>query len=367
MKMMQAIIDIGSNSIRLAVYKVEESNKISLLMNKKDVAGLAAYVKKDSMTPEGIDKACAVLLDFKQLLDNLNIVDVIAFATAALRNVTNSEAAVKAIEARTGLTIQVLSGSEEASLAFAGATHEIQGKSGMLIDLGGASTEIVLYKDSLLEQAVSLPIGSLNACKLYVNELLPNKNERKAIKDAVLAELEKYSEIKSIKQANVCGVGGTIRAASKINNYLFNLPSDSKEIKVPNIKKMIKLLENDEVDDLIATDTLQILLRTVPDRIETILPGMIILHTLTKYFKSEIVTVSYSGVREGYLRQYVLPELQKEKQLSDAIAVVDSKAKGVAASAASRQSAARLAAKRARKIAVIDKTEVADHEESQNI
>lgn len=364
--MMQAIIDIGSNSIRLAVYKLEEPNGITLLMNKKEVAGLAAYVKKDVMTAEGIEKACQVLQEFKLLLDNFKIAKVMAFATAALRNVSNSEAAVKQIEAATGLEIRVLSGSEEAMLAFVGATRNIPEKNGLLIDIGGASTEIVVYKDEVIEQALSLPIGSLNAYKLYVKELLPNKNERKAIKDAVLNELEKYSEIKALKQASVCGVGGTIRAAGKINNYLFKLPADSCEIKVPNIKKMIKLLENDEADDLISTETLQVLLRTVPDRIETILPGMIILHTLTKYFKSETVTVSNSGVREGYIGQYVLPNLPQGKKTGEPGAL---KPKEKGSAAAGKQNAAKIAAKRAAKIVPRDKTaaEVTEHEEPQSV
>jgi exopolyphosphatase/guanosine-5'-triphosphate,3'-diphosphate pyrophosphatase len=106
-------------------------------------------------------------------------------------------------------------------------------------------------------------------------------------------------------------VGGSIRAAGKINNYLFNLPPDTDEIKAPNVKKMIKLLENDEEDDLISSETLNILLKTVPDRIETILPGMIILHTLIKYFKSETIVVSKSGVREGYLYQNIIPQKKK--------------------------------------------------------
>ena len=77
--MLQAIIDIGSNSIRLAIYKIE-NEKVELLMNKKEIARLAAYVVNGFMNSEGIEKACYVLKDFKNLLDNLQINNVIAFA-----------------------------------------------------------------------------------------------------------------------------------------------------------------------------------------------------------------------------------------------------------------------------------------------
>ena len=334
--MVHAIIDIGSNSIRLAIYKVDEE-QLTVLLNKKYTAGLAAYVKNEEMTQVGIDKTCQVLDEFKVLLDAFHITNVSAFATAALRNISNSAAAIEQITKKTGVVVTVLSGTEEATLDFIGATHATQAKNGLLLDIGGASTELVLYEDGLIVNAVSLPIGSLNAYGQYVHYLLPNKSERKAIKEAVLTELSKITDLDSSKQAFVCGVGGSIRAAGKINNYLFNLPSDTDEIKAPNVKKMIKLLENDEEDDLISSETLNILLKTVPDRIETILPGMIILHTLIKYFKSETIVVSKSGVREGYLYQNIIPQkknptksIQTSKAKSQAVLEPTSQAAAMA-------------------------------------
>lgn len=318
--MVQAIIDIGSNTIRLAIYKVED-DKLTVLLNKKHTAGLASYMKKGKMMQEGIDRACMALDDFKLLLDNFNITNVAAFATAALRNVSNSVEAVAEITERTGVPITVISGSEEATLDFVGATHAMETEDGLLIDIGGASTELVIYKNAEIVNAISIPLGSLNACSQYVHGLLPDKSERKAIKEAVLAELDDYIELDSEKQPVICGVGGTIRAARKINNYLFNLPMENVEIKAPNVKKMIKLLENDEDDHLISSETLEILLKTVPDRIGTILPGMIILHTIIKYFKSETIVVSNSGVREGYLYSKVLktPKAIKKNDVAEGL------------------------------------------------
>ncbi len=306
--MIQAIIDIGSNSIRLAVYKIEKAHGFTPLLNKKETAGLAGYIKKGVMTTEGIDKACQVLTEFKYFLANFKIHRMAAFATAALRNISNSAAAVAEIEERTGIPIRVLSGTEEAALDFVGATREVALQDGLLIDIGGASTEIVWYENFTIREAISLPIGSLNAARQYVHALLPNKEERKQIKEAVLQELANFPDLQKAKKPTVCGIGGSIRAAGKLNAYLFNIADGQMEIKVPNIKKIIKLLENDQGDDLIPSDTLQILLKTVPDRVETILPGLIILHTLIRFFKAEVICISASGVREGYLRQHIMGE-----------------------------------------------------------
>lgn len=302
---MYAIIDIGSNTIRLAIYKVE-NNRATLLLNKKISAGLASYVKNGEMTAVGIDKACDSLAKFQFLLNHFQIEHRYAFATAALRNAANSASAVAEISKRAGIPITVLSGDEEATLDFVGASSVLQTESGLLIDIGGASTELVVYAQKKIQRTYSLPLGSLNTYDQFVTHLLPDRRERKLIKAAVLQSLEKNTDLYGETFASVCGVGGTIRATRKLNNVLFNLPLDTNEIKAPNIKKMIKLLENDEDDDLISGETLDLLLKVVPDRIRTILPGMIIFNVLLKQFQSEIIVVSDAGVREGYLYGRIL-------------------------------------------------------------
>lgn len=93
-------------------------------------------------------------------------------------------------------------------------------------------------------------------------------------------------------------------------------------IKAPNIKRMIKLLEND-AGEAIPVETLEVLLKVVPDRVRTIFPEMIILYTLVKHFHSEWVDVTRAGVRDGYLYRYVLqqaaslPPVDKETMGSD--------------------------------------------------
>jgi exopolyphosphatase/guanosine-5'-triphosphate,3'-diphosphate pyrophosphatase len=301
---MYAIIDVGSNTVRMNIYKVED-NQLKLIVGKKESVGLASYVKNGQMMPEGIDRACEVLTEFHMILEDLKIENVHTFATAALRNCANSEAAVEEIKDRTGMDIEVISGSMEAELDFVGASHAIEVTDGLLIDIGGGSTELVVYKNRRIEKKVSLPIGSLNAYDRYVANILPSRAERKAIKQAVLSLLKNDPNLNYGEYPIVCGVGGTLRAARKLNNYLFQLPIQNTRVKAPNVKKMIKLLENEEMD-AVPVETLDVLLKIVPDRVRTVLPGMIILYTVLKHFKSEWVEVTRAGVRDGYLYRYVL-------------------------------------------------------------
>lgn len=304
--MIQAIIDIGSNSIRLAIYKIDESKEIKLLMNKKEIARLAAYVINGVMTTEGIDKACYILSEFKNLLDNLQINNVISFATAAIRNARNSDEVVRCIENNTGLKIIVLSGNEEARLGFLGAIKDIKNEHGVIVDIGGGSTEIVVYNNCEIKYAFSLPIGALNLTKLYVKGILPNKEECMAIEKAVLNEINKEQYLFSDKNIVIGGIGGTVRGACKIYNYLFKLMDYNKNIKADKIKEIIDLLVEDNTDSFISKKTLHLVLNTVPERVETIVTGMVILNTLINYFHSELVILSESGVREGYIDKYIL-------------------------------------------------------------
>ncbi len=124
---MYAIIDIGSNTIRLNVYQVEEDGAIHSIFQSKETAGLAGYVREDgSMSREGLDRAADALLRFRSILDALHIENRAVFATASLRNITNSEEAVFQLQERTGLMIRLLSGREEAILDYVGATSGME-------------------------------------------------------------------------------------------------------------------------------------------------------------------------------------------------------------------------------------------------
>ena len=86
-----AIVDLGSNTIRLSLYNTLENGGFETLFSKKYMAGLAGYVSHGIMSNDGINQACAVLLDFKILLQQLGVKDMHVFATASLRNIENTE------------------------------------------------------------------------------------------------------------------------------------------------------------------------------------------------------------------------------------------------------------------------------------
>ena len=93
-----AIVDLGSNTIRLSLYNTLENGSFETLFSKKYMAGLAGYVSHGIMSNDGINQACAVLLDFKVLLQQLGVNEMHVFATASLRNIKNTEKALETMK-----------------------------------------------------------------------------------------------------------------------------------------------------------------------------------------------------------------------------------------------------------------------------
>ena len=169
------IVDLGSNTIRLSIYQWE-GRQFKLLMNKKEMAGLAGYIQDGVLTDKGIEVACQILAAFRHLLENLEIRQMHVFATASLRNIVNTQEALDTIFSATGLQVQVLSGSQEAELSFLGATAGGGAPAaGLLVDIGGGSTELVAYDNGSITSGCSLPVGSLSLYSRYVTGLFPTK------------------------------------------------------------------------------------------------------------------------------------------------------------------------------------------------
>ena len=150
---MYGVIDIGSNTIRLVLYKVE-NNTLKPMLNKKYAAGLAGYInKKNCLSQKGMDKAVEILTEFREVTSNMGIREVFPFATASLRNIDNAQEVLETIEKSCGFQIRVLSGKEEAVFDYYGAVQDMDMGSGLLVDIGGGSTELVFYEDKQILSA----------------------------------------------------------------------------------------------------------------------------------------------------------------------------------------------------------------------
>lgn len=294
---MYGVIDIGSNTVRLSCYKVVNKELI-YVFHKKIMAGLASYVEKDgNLSEKGIHRAIDILNDFKKIVTCVGLDQLFIIATASFRNVSNTKKIVEDIYKNTGLMVEVLSGEEEAVCDFVGSTYHTSYKQGMVVDIGGGSTELVCFDKGQSGKAVSIPIGSLNFFYRYVEKIFPTEKEEKEIRKLAREELEKLG-IK--KQCMIVGVGGTYRACLKLYNDYYEMGTDNQSMDSDKISYMLEQLSSGKK---IKKNRI---LRIVPDRIHTILPGMILMDEINKAYKCKKVEVSSWGVREGYLIRELL-------------------------------------------------------------
>lgn len=300
--MLYGIIDIGSNTIRMAIYLIEGSH-IEMLMKKKHTVGLAAYLKGGVMQQQGIDKAVEILNEFQDFLRSFQITQVITFTTAALRNAKNSAAAVGEIEQRTGLTIRVITGDEEAIFDFIGATRNLQEESGLLVDIGGGSTEIVNYQQRRIQHKISLRIGSLAFRTKYVQGILPTAGECLVMREQAEAAIQSATAFNAVSELSMAGIGGTFKGAAALYNAMFNQPASNNRMEARRLKTIIATFQQDHG---LTQDMSVMLMRTVADRINTIIPGLIIADVLARRLQSKIITYSDSGVREGYIYDQII-------------------------------------------------------------
>ena len=301
--MLYAMIDVGSNTIRMAVYEID-GDRVDMIMKRKHTVGLASYVKEGFMRREGIEKVVEIINGYNDFLGDFGISRVTAFTTAALRNAYNGRQAVEEIEYRTGRKIHVMTGDEEATFDFIGATHNLVDEDGLLIDIGGGSTEIVYFEERNIKVKVSLPIGSLAFHTRYTGiHILPSLSECEEMRAEAETTISAVQEFQAVTHAQICGIGGTFKGAMALYNSMYGLPKLNSRMEVRRISDIIFRFQREH--ELTQQDKI-LLMRTVPERMHTFLPGLIIADVLAKRFKSMHIIFSDSGVREGYIYDRII-------------------------------------------------------------
>lgn len=295
------VIDVGSNSVRMCIYRCTQE-VIRVLFTKKETVGLAGYVEDGRLSDAGIERCIEALAAFQELAAHFDLDSLSVFATASLRNIQNTDEAVERIQEKTGLNVDVILGREEAICDYVGATQSVGLSDGLVIDIGGGSIEVVGMLPGLGMQAASIDSGSLSLFAAHVSGLFPTKEERKRIRETVQKKLEKLEEFQSVSAEHICGIGGTIRAAGKLYRAMYGLPQPVRSFPADAVKEIFSEIKKPD------KKALDLILRVAPERIHTLVPGLAALTVLLDWFQAKQVHISSYGVREGYLYRHVRKE-----------------------------------------------------------
>ena len=261
------------------------------------MAGLAGYVERGALSGEGVARAKNALLEFRRTLELLDIHRVAVIATASLRNVTNTDQAVRELQQATGFPVTVLSGQQEARLGYAGAMEELHLKSGVFVDVGGASTEVVAFQGGQVVDSASFAVGSLSLYRTCVKKILPGPGSLERIRHTLRREIDEKGLSPKEKRSPLVGVGGTARAVLKLARQRYDLDGDCRTVTRAQLEELANLLTQGE------REAAGLILKTAPDRIHTLVPGLMVLVHIIKAFHADELVVSRYGVREGYLCQ----------------------------------------------------------------
>lgn len=284
----RAIIDIGSNTVRLVVYGGSMRAPL-ILLNEKVAARLGQEMTETGRMPqESIDLALQGLRRFKLLLDELEIDDVETVATAASREAENGPdfiAAVKGI----GFDPRVISGEEEARLSAQGVIGAFPGAEGVMADLGGGSLELIRIADGEADHGSSLPLGTLRLAKYG--------DDAESMAKALGKELKKAGWGDPI-EAPLYLVGGTWRAMAVYAMEKVGHPlSDPHGLWLD--PKRARVLADDLAHA--SPETLQQIERISTMRSATMPHAAALLQAMLKKLKPERLVFSSWGLREGLL------------------------------------------------------------------
>lgn len=306
--MLCAIIDVGSNTMRLTLYHYEQT-RFQPLLHKKAMAGLMGYVENGRISQEGLYKAADVLREYGRILHNFGVEEVHVFATAILRNIDNSEEALDFLKSQSDFDIELLSGEREAELDFLGATHYFDAQEGVVVDIGGGSTQLVVFRGRQILSSDSLPIGSLNTYSRRVEGLFPTEKERQDIISRMEEALSDTPLRKQGKGLTICGVGGSIRACLRLHRGLHKDSRPEPVLTPEDLSRLLSFVRSEDKKTLVKT-----LSKILPDRIHTFTPGLLLLSAIVWTWDCPLVMVSDFGVREGYL----IDKLQREQAAKEA-------------------------------------------------
>ena len=299
-----AIIDIGSNSVRLVVYDGPRRIPFTLF-NEKVLAGLGADLGTTGrLSEEAMDRSLKALARFRRLCADMDVTDIRCVGTAAVRDATNGQAFVERV-AELGLSVRVLSGEEEGRTSAFGLISGMPEADGIMGDLGGGSLELVRVRNGEVLRSLSVPLGVLRVREIRAR----GKN---GLAEKVAAALSHADWRKDGQGLPFYMVGGSWRALARVDMLAQNYPLpifQGYEMTPARVPVLQTLLANIDRNTLKAVPSLS------GGRIPTLPDAAAVLGEIIANLRSSRLVVSAYGLREGLLFQGLPAEIVSQDPL----------------------------------------------------
>ena len=292
-----AVVDIGSNSIRLAIIETDGHDFLDVIEEARAVPKLIRDVNAHgSLSDESIETVLDVLRDFMAIARGSRAREVYAVATSAVRDASNGSDLVARAASELGMLVEIAPGTQEAEYAFTGAVHGLPTDRGIVIDIGGGSMEVVRFAGRELIGAWTLPLGAVRLADDFTLSDPPRPKQL----DVLRAHVERvWSEAGIAPIApgeQFVGTGGTVRNLAKVDRagrryplprlHGYGLPVDRLEAVADELARR----ETHDRADLTGLN---------PDRADTIVVGATVVLSVLRIVGASELLVSGQGLREG--------------------------------------------------------------------
>lgn len=290
-----AAIDIGSNSIKLVVVDAAASDSFAVLTREKETVRLGhETLLRGHLGRDAILSATDCIRRFRSIAEARGAERIVATATAAVREANNSADFINAVEQKTGIKVEILSGIEEARLIGLAASHgcSAKGATTLNIDIGGGSTEISVFRDGLPLQLHSMRLGAVGLTERYFKADPPGAEAVREMQFEIRAAVESPAhELHDCRWDSVTGTSGTILA---IGNSLRDWTSNER-IDVHELAQFNASLAEMTVAERRSAA------RITVQRAEIIVAGGLILEGIMRALGIEALTTCEWALREGVI------------------------------------------------------------------
>ncbi|MGI5891545.1 MAG: hypothetical protein ACOX7H_02255 [Bacillota bacterium] len=292
------ILDIGSNSVTLVIYK-KKKNKLAAIFNEKRDIVLIDHLKDGALSQEGCHQLLDTLDQFNNIAKVFRVDKFLPFATTVLSCAANCEDVLLQIHQELGLNIEIINGKDEAYYDYVGveASGFVSGKSGYILDIDSCSSIIVNFQRGDFQESVNLPFGSLSLTRQFFQQELPSQQKLQDILLFVKQQIEEsHIEIQG-KKTLLIGVGSSARMLSRIdrNQKCLKDLSHAYELSFKEVENIYNLVLDNPMQ---AQDSF---FKVCINRTPTILPGIVAFYQMSNFLKADKIIISRFGVREGYL------------------------------------------------------------------
>ena len=297
-----AVVDIGSNSVRLVVYEALTRSPTALF-NEKALCGLGREVQSTGLlAADAVEQALAALKRYRALCTTMGVKKVLAIATAACRDAKNGHAFIKFAERIVGTEIDILSGSREAELTALGVISGVHQADGVVGDLGGGSLELVHIHGTRVRRGLTRPLGGLALADISAKSL---KKAEKFVKKT----LSSLPMLRGCEDRTFYAVGGTWRSLARLHMWQTGYPlhvMHGYAIAAADALEFARLVHRVDVETLSNIEVVNNARRPL------LAYAALVLEYVLRVGKPRQVVFSALGVREGLLYS-LLKQRDKEK------------------------------------------------------